>query len=155
VQVTWLGYPGTTGIAAIDYRLTDRYADRSGLTESLHTEALWHLPATAWCYRPYDVAPAVDARPSQVRPGITFTCLNGAGKASPNSLSMWADILSAVGGSRLQLLASPHERSMAELKAFFASRGVAQERIELVERRPLAEYLALYRNADIALDSYP
>ena len=155
VQVTWLGYPGTTGVAAIDYRLTDGYADPPGLTESLHTEALWRLPATAWCYRPYDVAPAVASAPSQARPGVTFTCLNGAGKASPSSLVMWADILSAVPGSRLQLLASPHEQRMAELKGFFASRGVAQERVELVARRPLAEYLALYGNADIALDSYP
>jgi len=155
VQVTWLGYPGTTGIATIDYRLTDRYADPPGLTESLHTEALWRLPATAWCYRPYDVAPAVAPSPCQVRPGITFTCLNGAGKTSPTALSMWADILSAVPGSRLQLLASPHEQRMAELKAFFTSRGVAQQRIDLVERRPLAAYLALYRNADIALDSHP
>jgi predicted O-linked N-acetylglucosamine transferase (SPINDLY family) len=68
---------------------------------------------------------------------------------------MWTDILCAVPGSRLQLLASPHEQRMAELKGFFASRGVAQERVELVARRPLAEYLALYGNADIALDSYP
>jgi predicted O-linked N-acetylglucosamine transferase (SPINDLY family) len=154
VQVTWLGYPGTTGLATMDYRLTDVHADPPGLTDSLHTETLWRLPATAWCYEPYAVAPPV-ASPARARTGITLTCLNSPGKASPTALASWADIMNAVPGSRLQLLASPYEQRMLELKALFSARGIAADRIELVARMPLAEYLALYGNADIALDSYP
>jgi len=154
VQATWLGYPGTTGVRAIDYRLTDSCADPPGATESLHTETLWRLPTTAWCYEPYAAAPAVTRR-DRVRQGIAFTCLNGPGKTSAAALGMWAEILRAVPRSRLQLLASPHAPRMSELLGFFSERGVAPERIELVARQPLASYLALYGNADIALDSYP
>ena len=154
VQATWLGYPGTTGVRAIDYRLTDSCADPPGATESLHTETLWRLPTTAWCYEPYAAAPAVTRR-DDVRQAIAFTCLNGPGKTSAAALGMWAEILRAVPRSRLQLLASPHAPRMSELLGFFSERGVAPERIELVARQPLASYLALYGNADIALDSYP
>jgi len=154
VQVTWLGYPGTTGLGTMDYRLTDIHADPPGLTDSLHTETLWRLPATAWCYQPYAIAPPA-ASSAAARSGITLTCLNSPGKASPAALASWADIMNAIPGSRLRLLASPYEQRMYELKTLFATRGIAADRIELVPRKPLAEYLALYGNADIALDSYP
>jgi len=155
LQLTWLGYPGTTGVSAIDYRVTDVYADPPGITDKLHVEALWRLPASAWCYQPYDAAPELGSLPPQAKGWPTFICLNNPGKASPTVLRLWAEILDAVPQSRLLLLASEHPQRVAELRAFFAARGIAEERIELVARQPLASYLALYKRADIALDTYP
>jgi len=154
VQATWLGYLGTTGMRAIDYRLTDAHADPEGATEALHTERLWRLPQTMWCYRPYSEAPAVDALPCDASGHITFACLNNPGKVTRSMLALWATILRRVDGARLILLASPHPARTAELQAFFAEQG-GGGRVELVARQPLRDYLALYGRADIALDTSP
>ena len=155
VQATWLGYLGTTGVPAIDFRITDAHADPAGLTEAFHTEKLWRLPRTLWCYRPYAEAPAVSALPADAARGVTFACLNNPGKIAPGMLALWADILRATQGSRLVLLASPHPARAAELQRFFAGRGIDPSRLEIVARRPLRDYLALYGRTDIALDTSP
>lgn len=155
IQVTWLGYLATTGLQAVDYRFTDPYADPVGLTEALHTETLWRLPATQWCYQPHASAPAVMAAPSASNGFVTFGCLNNASKMSPTVIALWADILLAVPASRLMVLAPERSTRSASVRQFFAQRGIADERIELVAPRPVADYLALYHRIDVALDSFP
>ena len=99
VQVTWLGYPNTTGLATMDYRLTDAFADPPGLTESWHAEQLVRLPRCGWCYQPSDSPPVTLRREGP----ITFGSFNNFAKITEPTLLLWARILHAVPGSRLLL----------------------------------------------------
>lgn len=155
VQASWLGYLGTTGVPTIDYRLTDAFTDPAGELDPAGVEALWRLPQTQWCYRPYAEAPEVGPLPAAKAHAITFVCMNHATKISRTALSLWARILEAVPGSRLLLLATPYAAQRAQVLAFFAERGIAGERIEQVGEAPIATYLGRYLRADIALDSLP
>src|SRR6185436_10798693 len=130
------------GVPTIDYRISDSCADPEGLTEAFHTETLLRLPRTLWCYRPYADAPDVAPLPADAAGHVTFGCLNNPGKLSGQMLEAWAEILREVDGSRLVVLAAPHHERAAELEKFFAERGIAGRRLEVVARRPLREYLA-------------
>jgi protein O-GlcNAc transferase len=155
VQATWVGYLATTGVAAIDYRITDARADPPGIAESLHVETLWRLPTTAWCYRPYDEAPPPAAPPFAANGFVTFVSLNNPGKVTRTVLELWARILGAVADSRLVLHISSQQTRLAEIEAFFAARDIPADRLLLVPRQSVDQYLALYNAADIALDTWP
>ena len=153
VQISWVGYLGTTGVPTIEYRLTDVFTDPPSHAASV--ESLWRLPQTQWCYHPYAEAPEVGPLPAATAKGVTFVCMNHATKISRTALSLWARILAAVPASRLILLATPYARQRADVLAFFEERGIAAERVEQVGEAPVATYLARYLRADIALDSLP
>jgi predicted O-linked N-acetylglucosamine transferase (SPINDLY family) len=125
------------------------------MTEDLHTETLWRLPSTVWCYRPHAEAPAVGPAPCVDNRHVTFACLNNPAKVSPSALSAWAQILSRVPSSRLLLMTASHRDRVEEIRGFFARRGVDADRIEQMGRLSLPDYLATYQRADIALDSFP
>ena len=154
VQVTYAGYPGTTGLAAMDYRFTDPFLDPPGLFEACYTEKTYRLPHTFWCY----VAPSEEA-PVQPLPAlkngfITFGCLNNFCKINEGVLDLWAPILRAVPNSRLKLLAQ--EGSHREhVRTVLARHGIEGERLEFYKRRPRADYLALYHQIDVGLDTLP
>ncbi len=155
VQLTWLGYLGTTGLAAMDYRLTDAVADPPGRTEAQHVEKLWRLPDSLWCYRPHAFAPAVAAPPCLRKGHVTFGSLAHPGKVSPAAVALWSRVLAAVPDSRLLLVGMPLPERAEALERLLAAGGVAPERIE---RRPMlstSDYLALYGEVDIALDTLP
>ena len=154
VQVSWLGYLGGTGVPTIDWRLTDPHVEPVSVGDGPRIEKPWWLPTTMWCYRPYDEAPAVGPLPA-AGAHVTFVCLNNPGKVSPATLAMWSDILRVETDARLVLLTSPDAERAAQLQRYFVERGIASERIELVERVPLREYLAIYSRADVALDTFP
>ena len=155
IQVTWLGYLATTGITAVDYRLTDPRADPPGLTEGFHTERLWRLPTTAWCYQPYDEAPASGPSPLAANGFVTFVSLNNPGKLTRSLLELWIPIMLATPGSRLNLHVSTQQSRIAELRTFFDARGIDASRIALIERQSIDRYFALYDASDIALDTWP
>jgi len=155
IQVTWLGYLGTTGLPTMDYRLTDARADPPGCTEALHTETLWRLPDSLWCYQPYRFAPEVAPLPALRNGHVTFASLNNPAKVSATILGLWVRVLQAVPGARLLLVRSALDRSMTELEGFFASRGVDPRRVDFVAQRSTADYLALYNDVDVALDTWP
>lgn len=154
VQVTWLGYPGTTGLGTIDYRLTDAYADPPGLTEACYSEQLVRLCPCAWCYRPTQSPPVSERREGP----ITFGCFNNFAKVTEPMLALWARIARAVPESRLLLkalgLASEGARQRA--REFLCREGMAPERLELRGAEPSYDaHLALYDRMDIALDTFP
>jgi predicted O-linked N-acetylglucosamine transferase (SPINDLY family) len=95
-----------------------------------------------WCYQPYAEAPAVDALPAERNGYVTFACLNNPGKVSPSTLSMWRDILRGVPNARLILLTSPDPGRRSQLTRYFEEGGIDRDRIELIERVPLSQYLA-------------
>src|SRR5439155_22434693 len=107
VQATYLGYPGTTGLAAMDWRLTDRFFDpREG--PPFGTDKLMYLKTTYWCCPPpVDAPPVATAPPYESTDHITFGCLNGFVKVSDASISALATLLSRIPNARLLLPASP------------------------------------------------
>ncbi len=154
IQVTYLGYPDTTGLDAIDFRLTDSLADPPGMTESLHSEELLRLDPCAWCSPPLSDIPPI---PRADGP-ITFGCFNIASKVNEPLLRLWASILAAVPGSRLLLKAPGWGGAGARqrIHGLFRAAGIAPERIELRGRvESFDEHLALHQRMDIALDTFP
>jgi len=100
LAVSWIGYLGTTGLASIGYRLTDAIADPEGLTQHLHTEKLWRLPAL-WAYAPAPHAPQPGALPALAAGQVTFGSANNPAKITQATLALWSDVLDAVPASRL------------------------------------------------------
>ena len=148
----------TTGLSAIDYRITDDLADPPGMTESFYSEKLLRLPAPFLCYQPPEVAPDV-VEPPVLRNGcITFGSFNKAAKTGPETIALWAAVLRALPTSKLIMksrgLAS--EGSRRRIIDAFASNGVNEDRLRLIEaEQPLAAHLAMYGKIDIALDTFP
>ena len=158
VQVTWLGYPDTTGMEAMDWRFTDAFADPSGMTEHLHTEKLVRLPGSAWCFRPSDAAPSVEPAPAERTGHVTFGCFNAMAKITCEVLALWGKVLEAVPGSRLLLKnGSLGEASVqARVRESLAGAGVRAERVEFMAKQAgVGGHLAVHGRVDIALDTYP
>ena len=158
VQLTWIGYPNTTGLDTIDYRLTDAISDPVGVTDLWHSEKLVRMPANFSCYRPDPSAPAVNVRPASKPGAVTFGCFNNFAKVTPEVLGLWASLMSGLPESKLLLksngLGDPGV--MARVRRCFEEVGVAGERIAF-HSVPLsvADHLGLYHEVDVALDPFP
>ncbi len=158
VQVSYLGYPGTTGLPTIDYRLTDSFADPRGTTEHLHTEKLIRVPECAWCFEPDASAPEVQSLPALQSGYVTFGCFNNMAKLNPALFETWADILLRVPGSHLRLKARTltDDGVRKELMSYFTARGIEEGRLDFFgHTRRTVEHLSHYHSVDIALDSFP
>lgn len=158
VQVTWLGYPNTTGLSAMDYRLTDAVADPEEEGGMHHSEKLYRMPDGFLCYAPHEEAPAVTPLPAAANGFVTFGSFNNFAKVTPEVVSLWARLLQRVPGSRLimkgrSFVDLPTRRRCEEL---FAGHGIEPERVEL---RPWEAankgHLEVYGRVDIALDTFP
>jgi predicted O-linked N-acetylglucosamine transferase (SPINDLY family) len=157
VQVTWLGYPGTTGVAAIDWRLTDARADPGG-AETGYVERLWRLPGCFCCYEPPDDAPEVAPPPAAAGGAITFGSFNAVFKLGEATLGLWARVLEAVPRSRLllKLEGGEHAANREALYARFERHGIAPRRVDIAGWTDTqAPHLARYAEVDIALDTTP
>lgn len=158
IQVTYLGYPNTTGLASVDYRLTDAWADPTGLTDHLYTEKLVRLPHTFLCYTPPGRSPEIEFT-ANAGSGLTiFGSFNNRAKISPAVVKAWANILTQVPDGRLILksgaYADPETRKI--LIDLFCENGVTPGRIEFVSHIPsMFEHLKLYNRIDIGLDTFP
>ncbi len=157
VQISYLGYPATTGLPEIDFRITDGVADPPESVDSAYSEILVRLPEGFLCYRPSDAAPPVAAAKNDGG-AIIFGCFNELPKVSPEVVRSWSRILERLPGSRLLLkataLVDPGTR--ARVKRRFELAGVSPDRIELFGRTAtLEEHLALYARVDVALDTFP
>jgi protein O-GlcNAc transferase len=178
VQVTYLAYCGTTGLGAIDYRLTDPYLDppsasssqvhspssgqahspssgqAPGPSDEDYSERSIRLPATYWCYQPPDGAGDPGPVPAQAAGIITFASLNSFAKVTPATLQVWARIFRAFPRSRLLLHAreGAHRQRVRDL---FAAEGIADARLNFIGFVSIHQYFDLYRLTDIALDPFP
>ena len=158
VQVTFLGYPDTTGVPAVDFRFTDGLADPENDADAFATEKLIRFAPTAWTYLPPPEAPEVAPAPCLTLGHVTFGCFNDLAKITEPMLAVWARVLAGVNGSRLRLkgrgLGEPVLR--ADLEVRLRRAGIAPERVEFLERTPdTASHLALYHGVDVALDTFP
>lgn len=155
VQATLFGYPNTTGMQAVDYRITDSYSDPPGATDHLSAEALLRLPEAAWVYRPPDSAPPVNTLPAASSAEFVFGCLNNAAKISDACFDAWAGILRSIPNAKLILLAGQSEAAANRIRERFASAGVAADRVEPLPRMTAERYFATYQRMDAALDPFP
>jgi predicted O-linked N-acetylglucosamine transferase (SPINDLY family) len=157
VQITWLGYPHSTGMKAFSARFTDGIADPQG-AEVLHSEPLVRLPKGFLCYGPPSEAPAVGPLPALGQNHFTFGSFNSLLKVNQGVLAAWAEILKQTPGSRL-LLKGLLQRDAANRKRFeriFGDLGVSLDRIELAPAVPeFHDHLATYGRVDLALDPFP
>jgi predicted O-linked N-acetylglucosamine transferase (SPINDLY family) len=157
VQMTWIGYPATTGMKAIDYRLTDPIADPVGQSDSLHTEKLLRIPGGCWAYCPPE-SPPVAPFPALANGYVTFGSFNNLPKVTPQVIQTWAGILSQVPGSRMLIKAAGLKSKLARdhLHDQFARSGISHDRIELISwTTATLAHLQLYDRIDIALDTFP
>lgn len=158
VQVSWLGYPNTTGVRTIGYRLTDAIADPEGPDDALYTEKLVRLAHCFLCYSPPDTAPPVAALPASTNHRITFGSFNNITKTTEQVVETWSKILDQVPDSRLVLkstiFADPDCKD--RYLGMFSRHGIQPERIDLRERTAATkDHLMLYNEIDIALDPFP
>jgi len=154
VQINYLGYPATTGLKAMDYRLTDAVADPVGETDHLHTESLLRFAPTAWAYAAPPEAPAPALSPGLRGEAVTFGSFNALSKLSPSTLEVWRDLLAAAPEARLVIKSSglDPERFGRRL----AAAGLPLGRIDLLGMTPdVAAHLACYARMDVALDPFP
>jgi predicted O-linked N-acetylglucosamine transferase (SPINDLY family) len=156
VQVSWLGYFATTGVAAIDYLIADPWTLPES-EEANFTEEIWRLPETRLCFTPPDVSVDTGPLPALGEGHLTFGCFNNLAKMNDAVVQLWARVLDAVPASRLFLMAPQLEKLSARENVIdrFGAHGIGAERLILQGAVPRAEYLATYQRVDIALDPFP
>jgi predicted O-linked N-acetylglucosamine transferase (SPINDLY family) len=156
VQVTWLGYFGTTGVAAMDYILADRFVVLPG-EKTFFTERVWRLPDSYLCFAPPEFDVPIIARPVTPAEPLTLGCFNNWAKVSPGTVSLWAEILGKMPGTQLFLKTkSLHDPAVSrDAMDRFAAHGIGPERLILEGHASRAELLAAYNRVDIGLDPFP
>jgi predicted O-linked N-acetylglucosamine transferase (SPINDLY family) len=153
VQLTWLAYPGTSGLSPMDYRLSDPYLDPPG-SDANYVEKTVRLPACFWCYQAPPGAPPVNPLPALREGRVTFGCFNNFFKASEPAIELWASVLANVPGSRMLIHSQPGSH-LDCVRAIFARAGVRPERLEFFGFFPTDQYRRQHHSIDIALDTTP
>ncbi len=155
VQVNWLGFPCSTGMSSMNYRITDAYCDPPGATEHLNSEKLQCLPRIYMAWRPPDSVPDVGPLPALTNCRITFGSFHSCYKITPTTVALWSSILARVADSRLMMLAVDGTAAQHRLLELFAAHGIDKTRLQFVPRLKFDEYFAAHLRADIALDTFP
>lgn len=156
VQATWLGYLGTTGLAAVDYLIADAWTLPPS-AEAHFTEKICRLPQTYLSFTPPDSEASITPLPAIANGYITFGSFNNLSKMNDAVVALWARVLAAVPGSRL-FLKAPQLRDDSvkrSVVARFEAHGIQPARLILSDRVPRAAYLIPHREVDIALDPFP
>ncbi len=156
VQITWLGYVGTTGLEEMDYLLADRHHVREG-EETHFREAVLRMPDGYCCYQPLADAPQVTPLPALRKDFFTFGSFNHTAKLSPSILTAWAEILERVPDSRLLLrYGGLNDLGLQQrILRHFVERGIARERVRFAGWGPCREIMQEYCQIDLALDTQP
>ena len=155
VQMTYLGFPASSGLPAIDYRITAAGLDLPGVNEG--PEQLLALPDCYFCYQPPRKAPDVKESPFRSAGFVTFGSCNRLSKINPDVIATWSKVLQATPDAKLQLLAialgEPATRRY--ILEQFAGEGIPAARLTLLPSTDETGYLAAHHNIDIALDPFP
>lgn len=150
VQMTWLAYPGTTGLRTIDYRITDSVMDLPGRTDWFCEKPI-RLDGCWCCFDPVTALPELNELPGASAERITFGSLNNFTKINDEVVGLWSRLLKAIPNSQIVLLSDPGEHLDHVRKLL----DVAADRVQFPSKRPRFEYLKLYHQLDIALDPFP
>lgn len=154
VQITWLAYPGSTGLPTIDYRLTDSHMEPADSDTSYSTERLARLPDSWCCYDPLYETPECGPLPALASGTITFGSLNNPCKHNEAVIRLWAKVLHRIGPARLLLLCVEGS-ARARLLELFSRENISAERIEFIGPQSRNDYLRTYHRIDLALDPFP
>ena len=157
VQIMFISYPGSTGLDALDYRLTDPYLDPPGTDESLYSEKTIHLSDTFWCFDPESMdAPRepINELPAIKNGYVTFGCVNNFVKVNDGVLELWSRVMREVPNSHLLLLA-PEGEGRRRVTEKMKKEGIESSRLEFVPRVGREEYLRYFSRMDIGLDTVP
>jgi len=156
VQMTWMGYLNTTGLMAMDYRLTDDVADPAGV-DGYYRERLLRLPQPQWCYVPQAGPISAPAHRPSVRPQdahVTFGSLTRFMKVSDAAVDLWIRILRSSPGSRLCIIDVPDHSRGLSFQRRFAEAGLA-DRVDFLPTLRGDSYWQVFEKIDVALDSFP
>lgn len=154
VQASWIGYPGTTGLAAMDYYLADRFSIPAGKIEHQYAEKIARLPAISAFMAPSHVPP-VNLLPARHNGYVTFGSFNRINKLRPEVIALWADLMKQLPGSRIVMGSVPKQGGEPMLVEWFAQAGIGRERLSFVPRANLAVYLQQLHQVDLCLDTFP
>lgn len=156
VQITWLGFFASTGVAQIDYILSDRIAVPEEARAQFR-ERVWYLPDTRLCFSRPDIDVDVTPLPSLATGGVTFGCFQGLTKINDEVLGVWARILGRLPQSRLRIQSM--YLGFDDMDRYLRDRldkaGIDSRRVALHPSTSRAEYLAAHREIDILLDTFP
>ncbi len=156
IQVTWLGYNGTTGLAAMDYLLADRFLVPAN-AEGFFQERILRMPDGYVCFPPLGHAPPFGPLPALTQGHVTLGCFNNPAKITPQVVATWAKILCSLPHARLMLsyrsLDDPGTRQ--RYLDLFTACGLAEDRLEFLPGAPHNKFLGYYNRIDLALDPFP
>ena len=156
MQVSWFGYMNTTGLTAIDYRITDGYMDPEGESEKFYTETLFRIVSMA-CFTPAQESPPVNELPAIAADHVTFASVNQWTKVTDDVKDLWASILRASPKFRLLIVARGAQFANVrdQIAGQFVDRGVGRDQISVAPTAPLVDFLRLFHGIDVALDPFP
>lgn len=158
LQGSAIGYPNTTGLPTIDFRIVDSITDPPGQSDAFATEKLLRIDPCFLCFQPPEDAPDVSTLPAQRNGYVTFGSFNALSKLHDAMLADWAELLGRVKGSRLHVkaLALDDPGTRTEIAERAAQMGIAPDRLTLLgKKNSTREHLACYHGIDIALDTFP
>ena len=153
IQMTWLGYQASTGLSAIDYRITEESLDPTGSSESFHSEKLVRLPSSG-TFSPLPDSPPVNELPALGGATFTFGCFNNPSKITDQAIKLWSQILIAAPTSRL-MIGNATPALIEKLSSQFSQLKVAPNRLVFQPKVGIREYLQLHHQVDLALDTFP
>ncbi len=157
VQVTWLGFPASTGLKTIDYKLSDRWLTPENM-EEYFSETIWNLERVAHCYKIPDNAPEINTLPFLENGFITFGSFNNLTKVTKETIALWSGVLRSVSGSKLIIKAkqSSEQQVQKRIISWFKENGINSQAIIFMGKdKTTEEHLKNYHLVDIALDTYP
>jgi predicted O-linked N-acetylglucosamine transferase (SPINDLY family) len=154
VQVSWIGYPGTTGLSAIDYRFVDQVVAPPGRFDHLFSEQLAYLPFLSVFERPANLPDVRPAPHSRGKP-LTFGSFNRINKLGERTFDLWSKVLKRLPDSRLLIGALPNRNVEDEFRQRFRALGIEEQRVTFCPRLAMTEYLELHSLVDILLDTLP
>ncbi len=154
IQISWIGYPGTTGLKAMDYYLVDSDWCPPGLLDDYFVEKLVQLPSAATFAAPANSPPVVDA-PALKNGYITFGSFNRTSKLTQETLDLWCKVLNEIPTSKMIVGNVSDEPLQRRLEKDFLRRGVAIDRLTFYAKKTIPDYLALHGEVDFILDTFP
>ncbi|MEW6585480.1 MAG: tetratricopeptide repeat protein, partial [Nitrospirota bacterium] len=158
VQVSWIGYPNTTGFSAIDYKIVDHFTDPEGMTERFYSEKLIRMPESFICYSPDGESPEIGDCPALKNGYVTFGSFNKYSKVTGRVVTLWAQILKTVPDARLIMKARSFADEATRVGAVenFVREGISPGRVvALPPYTSIRGHLAAYNGIDICLDTFP
>lgn len=159
VQVAYLGYPNTTGLERMNYRITDAVADPEGQADEVHSETLYRLPGGFLCFEPdVDIPKTVPEAPVRKREGVCFGSFNAFHKLNESVVAAWSEILKRVDGSWILMKNGSlgDEAIKARVRGWFANNGIEADRVEMLNHTETKQaHFELYDQVDLHLDTFP